>query len=144
MLNALTDINDIRPVFVHRGCCTRSDRHVQGGSLGTRSACSQRHRRTSYAILVADHRRQIVHLSNVVPGHPWQSPIILIASTCRRRYNGSGQGILEAWILFRFRISFSAHTLTIARLLLLLYPCLNRNSPATYFSRSLKTMMLVL
>ncbi len=46
--------------------------------------------------------------------------------------------------LVRFLISFSAHVLTIFLGLCLQQPCLKRNSPVTYLSRSLKTRIDVL
>lgn len=57
---------------------------------------------------------------------------------------GSGHGIEDNYILFKFLNSFSAHNLTIFRGFDLQCPFLKRNSPSIYLSLSLKTRIEVL
>mmetsp|Transcript_4474 Transcript_4474/g.8901 ORF Transcript_4474/g.8901 Transcript_4474/m.8901 type:complete len:247 (-) Transcript_4474:1352-2092(-) len=57
---------------------------------------------------------------------------------------GSGHATPTERSRAKFRNSFSAHTATILRALLLWYPFRKRKSPSTYLSRSLNTRMEVL
>lgn len=72
------------------------------------------------------------------------SPMKFIINKLDFTMRGSGQGIVDCWILLRFLYSFSVHNLTIFLGLDLQWPFLNLNSPLMYLSLSLKTRIEVL